>query len=82
MQESGKAEFWIEVTEVDEQFVANVRELVVHNQVGSPSWVYDLRFTTSRHTTREGAYAAGEQELKGFLGQFRKQDYVITAESR
>ena len=37
------AEFWIEVVEMDGQFVAKVRELIAHNAVGSSTWVYDLK---------------------------------------
>ena len=65
------AEFWIEVVEIDSQFVANVRELIAHNAIGSSAWIYDLRFSTSRHGTREEAYIAGEEELKGLRGYWR-----------
>ena len=37
------AEFWIEVVEMDGQFVAKGRELIAHNAVGSSTWVYDLK---------------------------------------
>ena len=37
------AEFWIEVVEMDGQFVAKGRELIAHNAVGSSTWVNDLK---------------------------------------
>jgi hypothetical protein len=76
------AEFWIEVVEIDSQFVAIVRELIAHNAIGSSTWIYDLRVSTARYGTREEAYAAGEKELKGFLAQLGRQDYIVTSEQR
>ena len=74
------AEFWIEVVEKGGQFVAKVRELIAHNAVGSSTWVYDLRFSTSRHGTREKAYIAGEEEPGGLLARLGWPEYIVTSE--
>ena len=76
------AEFWIEVVEMDGQFVAKVRELIAHNAVGSSTWTYDLRFSTTRHGTRDEAYIAGEEELKGLLAHLGRPEYIVTSEQR
>jgi hypothetical protein len=76
------AEFWIEVVEMDGQFVAKVRELIAHNNIGGSSWIYDLRFSTSRYETSEAAFNAGETELRGLLSQLGRPECVITAEQR
>ena len=76
------AEFWIEVVEMDGQFVAKVRELIAHNAVGSSTWAYDLRFSTSRHGNREKVDLAGEEELKGLLAHLGRPEYIVTSEQR
>ena len=76
------AEFWIEVVEMDGQFVAKVRERIAHNTVGSSTCAYDLRFSTSRHGSRDEVYIAGEEELKGLLVHPGRPEYIVTTEQR
>ena len=41
-----------------------------------------LRFSTSRHGTRDEAYIAGEEELKGLLAHLGRPEYIVTSEQR
>ena len=82
MQGGSNGEFWIEVVKMDGQFVAKVRERIAHNAVGSSTCAYDLRFSTSRHGTRDEAYIAGEEELKGLLAHLGRPEYIVTSEQR
>ena len=70
------------VVELDGHFVAKVRERIAHNAIGSSTCAYDLRFSTSRHGTREEAYIAGEEELKGLLAHLGRPEYIVTSEQR
>ena len=46
-------EFWIEVWDDADAFVAVVHELIVHDQVSDRGFVYDVRFTTARHKSSD-----------------------------
>jgi len=66
------AEFWIEVVDIENQFVANIYELIARNTVGASAWAYGLRFSTSRHynnprrsSCRRGAKVWGTHGASG-----------------
>ena len=71
-------EFWIEVRDEDDAYVAVVHELIVHDRVSDRGFVYDVRFTTARYESSQAAYEAAEQELRGYLGQLGRGNQEIT----
>ena len=70
-------EFWIELRDDADAFVAVVHELIVHDQVSDRGFVYDVRFTTARHESSDAAFEAAEKELRGFLAQMARGDREI-----
>jgi hypothetical protein len=77
------AEFWIDVESDDSGHQAHVYELIVHDQVAGRSiWVYDLRFSAGRCAPSDQAYALAEDQLKGYLAQFGRLEYVVTRQRR